>query len=257
MPPGPLSSAAAWLGLWLAGASPAPTSTSTTAPAAATAPGTLQPAAPGALCVTAGRVTVREAPGEDKALAVDEPTVRAVVPGAAPGRVELRFTYRGPTKATRPLSSGRPIEQLGLKLLSRDTCNVLYVMWRKAPEAELAVLAKLNPGQSTHAECGNRGYRRLRPTASAPPPTLETGSRHRLAATIDAQGRLEVLADDRPLWSGLVPPDVLSALNSPGAMPGLRSDNAAFTFELQVSGAPPPAAAPSRGPADCRSVEQR
>ena len=48
-------------------------------------------------------------------------------------------------------------------------------MWRIEPESKLVVSVKSNPGQHTSAECGNRGYRNIKPRRSTPVPVLHSG----------------------------------------------------------------------------------
>jgi hypothetical protein len=59
------------------------------------------------------------------------------------------------------LGSGAVRFQWGLGI-GPDPCNKLYVMHRAMAgdfaQAQLAIQTKTNPGQSSSAECGNRGY---------------------------------------------------------------------------------------------------
>jgi hypothetical protein len=45
-------------------------------------------------------------------------------------------------------------------------------MWRIELESKLVVSATINPGQHTSAQCGNRGYRNIKPRRGAPVPVL-------------------------------------------------------------------------------------
>jgi hypothetical protein len=178
-----------------------------------------------ALQVTEGRL----APG--RRLLVEAPKFRAVAAGAEGTAAELRFTYLGRTPKAAPLRSGEMREQLGLKLLAADGCNVLYAMWRLAPHPGLMVSLKRNPGQHQSRECTNHGYRNLRPLRAVAVPELQPGSAHVLAARLRGE-RLEVRVDGAVAWDGSLPPEALE-LRGP---PGLRSDNARFEFELAVPG---------------------
>lgn len=145
---------------------------------------------------------------------------------------KLRFRYRGESRITVPLASGSVRRQIGLKLLARDPCNLIYVMWRFWPEEQIVVLKKQNPGLDESTECENRGYESLG-TVALEDAGLLTGrdhSMHRLEAqvTTDAEGdrRISVFADGVPVWSGEVP-EVFAGIDGPV---GLRSDNGSFIF---------------------------
>ncbi len=64
------------------------------------------------LCVTKGEIGA--APGGR--LTIEEPEVRAVSRVPTPQAAEIRFTYRGPSRGTKPLGSGEIRRQLGIKL---------------------------------------------------------------------------------------------------------------------------------------------
>ena len=173
--------------------------------------------------VTKGRV---EALADGRAR-VREPTMRAVVPEADGDDAELRFAYLGGSDGARALASGEMRRQIGLKLRAADGCNLLYVMWRIEPKAQIVVSLKSNPGMRTHRECGARGYRNLVGRAGAQPAPLQPGVEHRLHAKLD--GRiLRVWADGALAWEGDVGDEAL-ALRGPV---GVRSDNGKFDFEL-------------------------
>ncbi len=172
--------------------------------------------------VTKGRI---EAQADGRAH-VREPTMRAVVPGADGDDVELRFTYLGGSDGARALASGEMRRQIGIKLRAADGCNLLYVMWRIEPKAQIVVSLKSNPGMRTHRECGTRGYRNLVGRGVQPAP-LAPGVEHRLHAKLE--GRiLRVWADRALAWEGDVGDEAL-ALRGP---PGVRSDNGRFDMEL-------------------------
>src|SRR5262249_42100776 len=126
-----------------------------------------------------------------------------------------------------PLASGELRRQIGLKLRAADGCNLVYVMWRLEPKAQLVVSTKLNPGKRTHRECGANGYVNLKPRAGTSPAPPVVGSEHRLHAAIDGK-LLRVWADRVLAWEGELP-DAALALRGPA---GVRSDNGAFTVEL-------------------------
>jgi hypothetical protein len=161
--------------------------------------------------------------------AIRSPTLRAEL-GREPRRsVELAFVYRGPTQSDAPLASGELRRQIGLKLRAQDTCNVVYVMWHVEPDSNLVVSVKSNPGQSRHAECGDRGYTFLKPARSTPTPRIEPGQAHVLGAEIRGRS-LIVTTDGRESWEAELPG---AAFLFDGPV-GLRSDNGEFSVELRA-----------------------
>jgi hypothetical protein len=155
--------------------------------------------------------------------------LRAVAPGSDGDDAELRFTYRGPSAVEEALASGLPRRQIGLKLRAADACNLLYVMWRLEPEPKIVVSVKRNPDQRTSRECGNHGYRNLKPRAGNQPPPLTAGTPHTLRATITGK-TLRVLADGALAWEAELDDDTLS-LRGPA---GLRWDNGQFDAYLRA-----------------------
>jgi hypothetical protein len=192
-------------------------------------PQALAPVALADLVVTSGRV----APAGQGALALRDPTIRALVGAEPRPAVEVAFTYLGPTSAAAPLASGEMRRQVGLKLRAHDTCNVVYVMWHIEPTAGIHVSVKTNPGRSTHASCGDGGYVNLAPAWTrgdlAP---VRPGQRRTLAAVIEGD-ELRVAVDGAPAWRGRLP---AAALVFDGPV-GIRSDNAALDVALRA--APP------------------
>lgn len=165
---------------------------------------------------------------------VETPKMRAVASGITGPVTELRFTYLGPTEKEEPLASGELRRQLGLKLRARDGCNVVYVMWRLAPKPGLVVSLKRNPGQSTSAECGNRGYSTVRPRSHAPVPELTPGQAHVLRAELEGRA-LRVRVDGASVWEGELPAEALT-FDGP---PGVRTDNARVDMQLLTLPLPP------------------
>jgi hypothetical protein len=157
------------------------------------------------------------------------PVLRAQVPQPTAAGVELRFVYEGATTQAAKLGSGELRRQLGLKLLSFDSCNVTYVMWRLAPRAQIHVSQKANAGQTRHEECGDRGYRDLEPSwHSAALPLVLPGQEHRLTARLRSH-QLRVSVDGVVVWRGAVS---LPAGSVTSPQVGIRSDNAKFRFSL-------------------------
>ena len=187
------------------------------------------PVAPDAMCITLGEVQ----PMGGGRIRVSDSKVRGVGIRTAGRSAELRFVYRGASAEVTRLGSGKVFHQLGLKLAAKDGCNVVYVMWRL--ETGVEALIKKNPGQSVHSECGNRGYRKLKPVVSRPPPPLEPGSAHRLAAELIGT-RLVARVDGAPVLEAEV-----GELGFSGPA-GFRTDN--IEAELELFAAPSDSAAP-------------
>ena len=177
------------------------------------------------LCVTEG--VIEELPGAR--LSVSVPKMRAYLNAFTPQFVEAHFTYLGSTGSEARLGSGELRRQFGLKLRAQDSCNLVYAMWRIEPESKLVVSVKSNPGQHTSAQCGNRGYRNIKPRLSAPVPALRSGETHTLRAEMNGAEML-VFVDNTLVWEGSVGPDAL-AFDGPV---GIRSDNARLQIELQA-----------------------
>jgi len=193
------------------------------------------------LCVTEG--AIEDLP--EGRLSVTAPKMRAYLNAFTPQLVEARFTYLGSTGNEARLGSGELRRQFGLKLRAQDACNLVYAMWRIEPESKLVVSVKSNPGQHTSTECGNRGYRNIKPRRSTPVPALRSGEAHTLRAEMNG-AEVKVFVDDSLVWEGSVGPDAL-AFDGPV---GIRSDNARLQLELRA--AQPLAARPTRAPG-CRS----
>jgi hypothetical protein len=182
------------------------------------------------ICVTEG--VLGELPSQQ--LSVDVPKMRAYLNEITPQAIEAHFTYLGPTENQTPLGSGEIRRQFGLKLRAQDACNLVYAMWRIAPESKLVVSVKSNPGQHTSAECGNRGYLNIKPSRSTPLPVLRSGDTHDLRAEMNGAD-LKVYADDSPVWEG----SVGSAAATFDGPVGIRSDNARLQIELRAGEAQP------------------
>jgi hypothetical protein len=177
------------------------------------------------LCVTEG--SLDEAP--DERLSVSVPKMRAYVNRQTLQTIEAHFTYSGPTRNEAPLGSGQMRRQFGLKLRAKDPCNLVYVMWRIEPKSEIVVSIKMNPGEHTSAECGNRGYRNIRPAHASPAPLLRPEDTHTFRAEMNGE-HLRVFVDSSIVWEGELGADALR-LDGPV---GIRSDNAQVEFQLSV-----------------------
>jgi hypothetical protein len=192
------------------------------------------------LCVTEGEIGT--AAGER--LTVNVPKMRAYLNVRTAPLIEVRFKYLGSTGNEKPLASGELRRQFGLKLRAEDACNLVYAMWRIEPESKLVVSVKTNPGEHSSSQCGNRGYRNVKPRRAQPIPALRPGATHTLRAEMKG-AEMRVLIHDELAWEGDVGRD---ALDFDGPV-GIRSDNAKLELELR-SGQPSSSQPISEG---CRS----
>jgi hypothetical protein len=174
--------------------------------------------------------------------------MRAYLDHSTPPSVEAHFTYLGPTGNEARLGSGELRRQFGLKLRVQDACNLVYAMWRIEPESKLVVSVKSNPGQHSSAQCGNRGYRNIKPHQSGPVPALRSGDLHTLRAEMNG-AEMRVFADTSLVWEGSVGPD---ALDFDGPV-GIRSDNARLQIELWAG---QPSSSRTKHPEGCRAGAQ-
>ena len=188
-------------------------------------PGALAAAARDQVCQTRGDANVTNG-----MLRIEDATTRGVATASSGEAAALRFVYRGETAETRALASGQIRHQLGIKLRAADGCNVVYVMWRLEPKPFIEVSLKRNPGMRTHAECGAKGYTKVKPSSSATVPAFAVGDEHVLAAAIDGD-TLTVTLDGAVAWQGDLPPEARE-LDGPA---GFRSDNVAYDAELRVA----------------------
>lgn len=188
-------------------------------------PGQPEPVSPAELLVTSGSI----APKGAARFEIRSPVLRAELGHLPRPAAEIEFVYLGPSERAEPLSSGELRRQIGLKLRSQNTCNVVYVMWHIEPSSGLRISVKSNPGQSQHAQCGDRGYEFIVPTASAPVSSVEVGEPHVLGAAI-VGAELRVTADGVQSWTGQLP---AAAFGFDGPV-GLRSDNGDFEVELRT-----------------------
>jgi hypothetical protein len=171
--------------------------------------------------------------------------MRAVARTGGGQAIELRFRYLGITAQVDRLGSGELRQQLGLKLRAQDACNVVYAMWRIAPQPGLVVSIKSNPNRHASAQCGNAGYRNVTPRTTRPVPVLRPGEAHRLRADI-AGSSLRIAVDGSVVWEG----ELGEGVPAEGPV-GLRSDNARFEVEVLADAAPA-----GQRPAACRPGER-
>lgn len=185
-----------------------------------------------ALDVTDGQV------GEsaDGFLTIVSPEVRATQNSTGAKAARLVFIFHGKTEEEAKLASGDVALQIGLKLRAKNTCNLLYVMWKLDNNERVAVSVKSNPGMSTHQECGAKGYVNIPPSfqeTAANFPSAKDKKPHTLEAQVSktdpAKYELLVKADGRLVWQGPIDAKLLDDIDGPA---GFRSDNGMFTFKF-------------------------
>lgn len=177
--------------------------------------------------ITLGDLTTKS----DGRLNVNVPKFRAHLHQKYPPTAKLSLRYLGETSILAPLSSGRVVGQIGLKLINKNTCNVLYVMWRIMPVEELYLAVKHNPDDTTHKECGANGYHGLSYTKLSPfGISAKDGKTHELYATFSAKKQtVSVYIDDKLIEKKRIDSKLLAGLT--GTI-GLRSDNANVDFRF-------------------------
>lgn len=178
---------------------------------------------PSNVCVTNGAVE-RDPSGK---LVVNTASSRAVVRGSDDSAGALRFEYLGPAQGETRLASGIVRRQLGIKLRAEDTCNVIYVMWGIEPEPGLIVSMKVNQGKSTHAECGVKGYKLIKPILAKPIAPIKIGEPRTLAANLDDSNKLTVRVDGEVVWEGIADAPAKTMFG----YTGIRTDNVRMRFE--------------------------
>lgn len=184
-----------------------------------------RPASKAAVCVTTGDISA----GADGRYLIESGASRAVVRDGDDDYVGIEFEYLGPSKDETALASGNMRRQLGLKLQAQDSCNVVYVMWPVDGARDLVVVSKVNRGESTHAQCGVKGYETLTPLMSRPVRPIVVGEVRRLEARIDKRV-LAVHVDGQLVWRG----DAGRRTADLFGYPGLRTDNVRVRFAWLV-----------------------
>jgi hypothetical protein len=155
--------------------------------------------------------------------------MRAYLNMETPQYLETVFTYWGTTGNEARLGSGELRPQSGLKLRAQDACNLVHAMWRIEPESKLVVSVKRNPGRHSSSECGNGGYKNIKPDHDSRVPILTPGQTHSFRAEMNG-AKLRVFVDNVLAWEGSVVPE---ALLFQGPV-GIRSDNARLELELRT-----------------------
>ena len=165
-------------------------------------------------------------------LTVVGPKERAQLRKGNHSHAKLQFRYREPSAKTSRLGSGEVVRQIGLKLRAKNTCNLLYVMWRIEPEEAILISVKRNPGASTHEECENRGYQSIATVPLDPKVSASDHKAHVLDAVLRPDGRdfrLTVTVDGAETWNGKIDGALLAGIDGPA---GFRTDNGSFIFKF-------------------------
>lgn len=168
-------------------------------------------------------------------LSLNSAKTRAQLTTGHQRHVLLRFRYRGQTPDPEPNQSGEIVEQIGIKLRTLNTCNVVYVMWRITQPEGIVVKLKRNPGQCHHKECGANGYISIAPSSQMPLAVTATDQKtHRLNVLmedLDGVVQISVQVDGKPIWTGEISPHLLECIDGPA---GFRTDNGSFIFKIFV-----------------------
>ena len=173
------------------------------------------------LCATSGSYEVAKGMMETSSV-----QTRGLLTTTSQQGISLLFSYKGPPEEVKAFRSGLKRQQIGVKVKAQDSCNLIYVMWRFGEKDSIVVSRKLNPGQHSHKECLNHGYKTI---ATLPAPKIiREGEFHRLNVSID-KNQLKVMADGENLWQGILEEE-LSQLQGPL---GIRTDNGKFVFKTE------------------------
>jgi hypothetical protein len=173
--------------------------------------------------------------GRNAMLRTNDPGMRATERdgGRHHTGARLWFRYLGESVITEPLGSGAIRRQIGVKLRSADPCNLIYVMWHQYPDNVIEVSVKRNPGQTTSAQCGNRGYTELAEITLGPGDGTDDHSPHVLAVrtrrTDTGAIAIRVFKDGALLRRVRLSPGLAAGLKGPI---GVRSDNGDYFFQL-------------------------
>lgn len=168
-------------------------------------------------------------------LALNTASTRAQLIAGHQRHVLLQFRYRGQTADPEPNQSGEIVEQIGIKLRTSNTCNLLYVMWRITQPEGIVVKLKRNPGQSHHQECLANGYISIAPSLQVPLTVTATDQRTHslnvLMEDLDGVAQISVHVDGKLVWTGEVSQHLLESIDGPA---GFRTDNGSFIFKMFV-----------------------
>lgn len=152
----------------------------------------------------------------------------------------IRFRILGPTAEQTPLSDGEMLQQVGLRLRVRDTCNVLFVMWATTPREHIRVVLKTHPDMARFADCGAGGYTQVADfdRASYGFRSALQGGESSLAVRIVDDRFIRIYLNDGSAPLAIVDARANATLESflttIRGHTGVRSDNLRLSFELAV-----------------------
>jgi hypothetical protein len=175
------------------------------------------------LDVTSGNI-IQESPWY---LSIEDSSVRATTIDNKSMVACLQFRYLGATTEHSKTKSNIELHQIGFKLLSKNSCNVVYVMWQILPKQELVIKVKQNLGQSENSQCGgDRGYHLI---SRYPLATFGVGETHELLTKIipldDGNAKIHIWVD----WQEIDPVTIdLALIQSIEGVPGLRAENGRY-----------------------------
>ncbi len=160
---------------------------------------------------------------------VKAPVFRATSRSSVSTASQLSFAYREALPNPEPTEGGQVRIQVGQKLMSKDPCNLIYVMWRLFPQERIVVSVKRHSG-STSAECGGQGYTNVASIAVPADLSARSGSYRDLQSVYDPSTRLlSVQINGREIWEGSLPTKLVRGLSGPV---GVRADNGHFRFRF-------------------------
>jgi hypothetical protein len=154
--------------------------------------------------------------------------MRATISGTRGQRLRVRFTYLGPTHDVAKLADGSVRYQFVLGLRAKNICNRVYIGWHfLAPSKhdQVVVQVKTNPGEVSHADCGDSGYQTV---ATFNAPAVKVNEQHTFEASIE-NGRLVVSTDGAITHVHM--PAATFDFDGPAAV---RSDNAHVIFSYEA-----------------------
>jgi hypothetical protein len=154
----------------------------------------------------------------------------------------IEFRYNGDSEVTDTLGSGSIRKQIGLKLMSKNTCNLLYVMWRFGVNEKIVVQMKSNPNAEDHSDCGNSGYSTIFPDSEQNPfPHVGSGMDQNIHSlyteleplntndgSIGNDYKLTVFVDGYEVWTK----DIFNLPANIAGISGFRTDNGNFDFNF-------------------------
>jgi len=152
---------------------------------------------------------------------IESPSSRFEIEGSDGESLSITVKYNGTTNAQSTLASGATVSQVALKLRSLNQCNLVYVARRFSPKSEIVIMTKINPGKSTHQQCGDGGYQRI---GSGAVPAVRMNDSFSLSGVF-VNNRLEVSYQGKPVWQGNIPFDQKGSS-------GVRTDNAKVSITI-------------------------